>query len=55
MPIPGTKRRGYLEENIAATGVTITDEDIAAIEAVAPRGIASGDRYAAEYMHNLNG
>ncbi|GLW04139.1 hypothetical protein Slala05_77690 [Streptomyces lavendulae subsp. lavendulae] len=55
VPIPGTKRRGYLEENIAATGVTITDEDIAAIEAVAPRGIASGDRYAAEYMHNLNG
>ncbi|MGW1638335.1 aldo/keto reductase [Streptomyces lavendulae] len=55
VPIPGTKRRGYLEENIAATDVTITDEDIAAIEAVAPRGIASGDRYAAEYMHNLNG
>ncbi|MEU3405155.1 aldo/keto reductase [Streptomyces sp. NPDC006670] len=55
VPIPGTKRRGYLEENIAATGVTITDEDIAAIEAVAPRGVASGDRYAPEYMRNLNG
>ncbi|KJY34371.1 aldo/keto reductase [Streptomyces katrae] len=55
VPIPGTKRRRYLEENIAATGVTITDEDIAAIEAVAPRGVASGDRYAPEYMRNLNG
>ncbi|MEW1639452.1 aldo/keto reductase [Streptomyces sp. NPDC093801] len=55
VPIPGTKRRTYLEENIAATGVTITDEDIAAIEAVAPRGVASGDRYAPEFMRNLNG
>ncbi|MER7468811.1 aldo/keto reductase [Streptomyces sp. NPDC097981] len=55
VPIPGTKRRSYLEENVAATGVTITDEDIASIEAVAPRGVASGDRYAPEYMLNLNG
>ncbi|MFJ1879043.1 aldo/keto reductase [Streptomyces chartreusis] len=53
--IPGTKRRRYLEENVAATTVTITDEDLAAIEAVAPRGIASGDRYAPELMQNLNG
>ncbi|MEV7545837.1 aldo/keto reductase [Streptomyces sp. NPDC089915] len=55
VPIPGTKRRRYLEENIAATEVTITDEDLAAIEAVAPRGVASGERYAPEYMRNLNG
>ncbi|MFH7599020.1 aldo/keto reductase [Streptomyces racemochromogenes] len=55
VPIPGTKRRGYLEENIAATGVTVTDEDIAAIEAVAPRGVASGERYAPQYMSSLNG
>ncbi|MFJ7165557.1 aldo/keto reductase [Streptomyces globosus] len=55
VPIPGTKRRRYLEENIAATGVTITDEDIAAIEAVAPRGVASGDRYAPELMSHLDG
>ncbi|MEV4195718.1 aldo/keto reductase [Streptomyces toxytricini] len=55
VPIPGTKRRRYLEENIAATGVTITDEDIAAIEAVAPKGVASGDRYAPELMSNLDG
>ncbi|KIZ15328.1 hypothetical protein [Streptomyces natalensis] len=53
--IPGTKRRRYLEENVAATTVTITDEDLAAIEAVAPHGIVSGDRYAPALMQNLNG
>ncbi|MFI6444313.1 aldo/keto reductase [Kitasatospora sp. NPDC050543] len=53
--IPGTKRRRYLEENVAATGVIVTDEDFAALEAVAPQGVASGDRYAPELMGNLNG
>lgn len=53
--IPGTKRRRYLEENIAATEVTLTAEDIAAIEAVAPHGVVTGDRYAPEYMGSLNG
>ncbi|MFI6104874.1 aldo/keto reductase [Streptomyces sp. NPDC051310] len=55
VPIPGTRRRGRLEENAEATAVTITAEDIAAIEAVAPRGVASGDRYAPELMGSLNG
>ncbi|MFJ5548080.1 aldo/keto reductase [Streptomyces sp. NPDC093225] len=53
--IPGTKRRRYLEENVAATDITITAQDLAAIEAVAPRGIASGDRYSPEMMGLLNG
>jgi len=53
--IPGTKRRRYLEENIAATQVTLTAEDIAAIEAVAPHGAVTGDRYAPEFMGTLNG
>lgn len=53
--IPGTKRRSYLEENVAATGVTLTDDDIAAIEAVAPHGAVTGDRYAPEGMNTLNG
>ncbi|MBG0850360.1 aldo/keto reductase [Streptomyces spinoverrucosus] len=53
--IPGTKRRPYLEENVAATAVTLTAEDIAAIEAVAPHGVVSGDRYAPEFMGTLNG
>jgi aryl-alcohol dehydrogenase-like predicted oxidoreductase len=42
-PIPGTKRRHYLEENVAALDVELTDEDRAALDAVAP---AKGDRYA---------
>ncbi|MEU2391766.1 aldo/keto reductase [Streptomyces sp. NPDC007369] len=54
VPIPGTKRRRYLEENVAATDIVITDEDIAAIEAVAPRGVASGDRYAPEFMRTID-
>ncbi|MCX5096152.1 aldo/keto reductase [Streptomyces sp. NBC_00365] len=53
--IPGTKRRRYLEENVAATEVTLTGDDIAAIEAVAPHGVVTGDRYAPELMGTLNG
>ncbi|MFD6878453.1 MULTISPECIES: aldo/keto reductase [unclassified Streptomyces] len=55
VPIPGTKRRRYLEENVAATGVEVSDEDLARIDAVAPLGVASGDRYAPELMKGLNG
>lgn len=55
VPIPGTKRRRYLEENVAATAVTITPAELAAIDAVAPYGVASGDRYAPELMASLNG
>jgi aryl-alcohol dehydrogenase-like predicted oxidoreductase len=53
--IPGTKRRRYLEENIAATEITLTPDDLAAIEAVAPHGVVTGERYAPEYMGYLNG
>ncbi len=42
-PIPGTKRRAYLEENVAALGVELTEEDLAVLDTVAP---AKGDRYA---------
>ena len=45
VPIPGTKRRKYLEENAAATGVNLTDEDLARIDEAAPKGVAAGDRY----------
>ncbi len=44
VPIPGTKRRRYLEENVAATEVTLDDDDLAWIDANI--GEASGDRYA---------
>src|ERR1700739_2882247 len=49
LPIPGTKRRKYLEENVAALKVKLTGEDLSRIDEVAPRGAAAGLRYP-EYM-----
>jgi len=46
VPIPGTKRRTYLQENIAAVDVELTQQDLATIDEAAPVGAASGDRYA---------
>jgi aryl-alcohol dehydrogenase-like predicted oxidoreductase len=46
VPIPGTKRLEYLEENVAAAGVELTDEDLRRIDEAAPKGAAAGDRYA---------
>ena len=46
VPIPGTKRRTYLEENAAATEIELTKEDLARLDELFPRGAASGDRYA---------
>ena len=48
--IPGTKRRKYLEENVAAEGVTLSADDLARIDAAAPPGAASGLRYPAPMM-----
>lgn len=45
VPIPGTKRRTYLEENVGATSLTLTLDELRQIDAVAPKGGASGDRY----------
>lgn len=45
VPIPGTKRRKYLEENVAANEIRLTAEELAAIDAVLPAGAAAGDRY----------
>lgn len=45
VPIPGTKRRSYLEENVAATNISLTQEELARIDAVAPKNVAAGDRY----------
>ncbi len=47
IPIPGTKRRRYLEENVAAVDVHLTPEDLRRIDAIAPRGAAAGERYPA--------
>jgi aryl-alcohol dehydrogenase-like predicted oxidoreductase len=46
VPIPGTKRRSYLEENAAAAGISLTDDELARIDEVAPVGAGAGDRYA---------
>jgi aryl-alcohol dehydrogenase-like predicted oxidoreductase len=45
VPIPGTKRRRYLEENVAAAEVSLSGEELARIDEAAPVGAASGDRY----------
>ena len=54
VPIPGTKRRSYLEENVAATEISLTTEELQQIEAIAPKGIAAGDRYPAHSMGSVN-
>jgi aryl-alcohol dehydrogenase-like predicted oxidoreductase len=45
VPIPGTKRRRYLEENAGALDVTLTREDLARIDRIIPPGAAAGTRY----------
>ncbi|HEX2572714.1 MAG TPA: aldo/keto reductase, partial [Polyangia bacterium] len=54
VPIPGTKRRKYLEENVAALGVTLTPGDLQRIDAAAPKGAAMGTRYPAMAMQAIN-
>jgi aryl-alcohol dehydrogenase-like predicted oxidoreductase len=53
VPIPGTKRRKYLEDNAGAAGVTLTEVDLASIEEVLPRGSAAGERYPEEQMRSV--
>ncbi|MFD6166629.1 aldo/keto reductase [Oerskovia sp. NPDC060287] len=53
VPIPGTKRVRYLEENVAAAAVELSPEDLAELDAVLPAGAAAGDRYLD--MSPLNG
>jgi aryl-alcohol dehydrogenase-like predicted oxidoreductase len=50
VPIPGTKRRKYLEENVGAADVDLTEEDLRRIEEAMPRGSAAGERYSEEMM-----
>jgi aryl-alcohol dehydrogenase-like predicted oxidoreductase len=54
VPIPGTKRRAYLEENVAAADILLTQDDLRRIEAVAPKGVAVGDRYPMQTMSTVN-
>jgi len=54
VPIPGTKRVKYLEQNAAAAAIGLTAEDLAAIDAAVPAGVAAGDRYAPAAMVRVN-
>ena len=53
VPIPGTKRRRWLEENVAAVQVTLALGDLAELDAAMPPGAAAGDRYAAAGMRSV--
>jgi aryl-alcohol dehydrogenase-like predicted oxidoreductase len=53
VPIPGTKRRTYLDQNLGALEISLTPADLREIDGVAPRGAAVGARYPEEYMNRL--
>jgi aryl-alcohol dehydrogenase-like predicted oxidoreductase len=54
VPIPGTKRIKYLEENAQAVSVSLTPQDLARINQLLPRGAASGERYPEMAMKRVN-
>ncbi len=53
-PIPGTKRRKYLEENVRALSVRLDEADLKKIDELAPKGAAVGERYPEHSMRSLN-
>lgn len=55
IPIPGTKRRKYLEENVAALDIKLSADDLRRLEEVAPKGAACGARYPEQMMTFVNG
>jgi aryl-alcohol dehydrogenase-like predicted oxidoreductase len=55
VPIPGTKQRRYLDENVQSLQIHLTPGDLERIEEVAPKGAASGDRYHEAGMRTING
>ena len=54
VPIPGTKQMRYVDENLGATSVTLSAQELAEINAVLPVGAAQGDRYPAQAMQAVN-
>src|SRR5216684_1926543 len=54
VPIPGTKQRKYLEENVGALRVKLTPDDLRRIDEMAPKGVAAGERYPAAAMQRVN-
>ncbi|MGB7821100.1 MAG: aldo/keto reductase [Candidatus Sulfotelmatobacter sp.] len=55
VPIPGTKRRKYLEENVSAIGVKLSEDDLRRIDEIFPTGAAAGLRYPEHMMSIVNG
>ncbi len=54
IPIPGTRRQRYLQENVESIAVKLTEANLAELDNVFKRGAVSGDRYTAEGMKGLN-
>jgi aryl-alcohol dehydrogenase-like predicted oxidoreductase len=54
LPIPGTKRVKYVEENISAANISLTQEDMNRLEQIIPLGTDTGERYDAESMKGVN-
>jgi aryl-alcohol dehydrogenase-like predicted oxidoreductase len=54
VPIPGTKQMRYLEENLKALDVHLSQGDLSRIDGVLPAGSTSGDRYPAQSMPAVN-
>jgi aryl-alcohol dehydrogenase-like predicted oxidoreductase len=54
VPIPGTKRRSYVEQNVAAAHLELSEEDLTAIESAVPADAVAGERYPAEAMKMLS-
>ena len=54
VPIPGTKRREFLDQNVAADRIELSPDDMAALERVFPPDVAAGERYPAEQMKRLS-
>jgi aryl-alcohol dehydrogenase-like predicted oxidoreductase len=54
VPIPGTRRRAYLEENVAAVDIELSPGQLAELEAIFPHGAASGSRYPEAMMKSVN-
>jgi len=55
IPIPGTKRRKYLEENVAALNIELSPDDLRRLDEIFPTGAAAGDRYPEHMMKIVNG
>jgi len=54
IPIPGTKRSRYLEENIGALAIELNKDDLRRLEVIAPLGVAAGARYSEKFMRLVN-